>query len=110
MFTVYDATTNMHKVYNVKEIDTNYLRNLNIFQKLNPLQEEKYQLNSNQFRRTKKENAQRQSKYNPSLLTHVNIKMCHFLKFIIKATELFMFWTHSKGMLRRWRPSPFLCL
>ena len=32
MFTVYDATTNMHKVYNVEEINTNHPRNLNIFQ------------------------------------------------------------------------------
>ena len=31
MFTVCDATTNMHKVYNVEEINTNHLGNLNIF-------------------------------------------------------------------------------
>ena len=72
MFTVYDATNNMRKYITWRRLIQTIWKTQIYFNLTNTNQ---MQTNSKAH---KKENARRQSKHNPSLMTHVNIKIVPF--------------------------------
>ena len=50
--------------------------------KLTSIQRKPVLTESKSIKNTPKDDAWKQSRYNPQLLTHDNVKICHFFKFI----------------------------